>query len=83
VAAVGAHIGRIRKATKLPVVVGFGVTTPAQAKAIAAGADGVVVGSALVNAIRDSLGRNGEATGKTTSNVLDLVKSLSRPLRSS
>jgi tryptophan synthase alpha chain len=81
VAAVRAHIARIKKATQLPVAVGFGVTTPAQAKAIAADADGVVVGSALVNAIRDSLGPNGEVTGKTTSNVLDLVKSLSAALR--
>src|SRR6266850_5328542 len=75
VAAVQDHVARIKRTTRLPVAVGFGVTTPAQAKAIAAGADGVVVGSALVNAIRDSLGPNGEITGKTTSNVLDLVKS--------
>ena len=81
VAAVHAHIARIKTATRLPVAVGFGISTPAQAKAIAAGADGVVVGSALVNAIRDSLGPNGETTGKTTSNVLDLVKSLSGALR--
>jgi tryptophan synthase alpha chain len=81
VSAVHAHIARIRKATRLPVAVGFGITTPAQAKAIAAGADGVAVGSALVNAIRDSLGPKGEATGKTVAKVLDLVKSLSRALR--
>jgi tryptophan synthase alpha chain len=81
VAAVHAHVARIKQTTKVPVAVGFGVTTPAQAKAIAAGADGVVVGSALVNAVRDSLGPNGEITGKTTSNVLDLVKSLSAALR--
>jgi len=81
VAAVHAHIARIKKATRLPVAVGFGISTPAQAKALAAGADGVAVGSALVNAIRDSLGPNGETTGKTTSNVLDLVKSLSGALR--
>jgi tryptophan synthase alpha chain len=81
VAAVHAHVARIKETARLPVAVGFGVTTPAQAAAIAAGADGVVVGSALVNAIRDSLGPNGEITGKTTSNVLDLVKSLSTVLR--
>jgi tryptophan synthase alpha chain len=80
VAAVHAHIARIRKATRLPIAVGFGISTPAQAKAIAAGADGVVVGSALVNAIRGSLGPDGKATGKTASKVLDLVKSLSRAL---
>jgi tryptophan synthase alpha chain len=81
VADVSAHIRRIRKSTDLPIAVGFGIRTPAQAKAIAATADGIAVGSALVNAIRDSLGPNGEVTGKTTSNVLDLVKSLSGALR--
>jgi tryptophan synthase alpha chain len=81
VADVSAHIRRIRKSTRLPIVVGFGVSTPAQARAIGAVADGVAVGSALVNAIRDSLGPNGEVTGKTTSKVLDLVKSLSGALR--
>ena len=54
---------------------------PDQAKAIAAGADGVVVGSALVDAIRDSLGPKGESTGKTVPAVLDLVKSLAQALR--
>src|SRR5207244_1109391 len=52
VSAVHAQVARIKRSTELPVAVGFGVTTPAQAKAIAAGADAVVVGSALVNAIR-------------------------------
>ena len=81
VVAVHSHIARIKKSTRLPVAVGFGVKTPQQAKAIAAGADGVVVGSALVNAVKESLGPKGETTGKTVSNVLDLVKSLSRALR--
>jgi tryptophan synthase alpha chain len=63
------------------VAVGFGITTPAQAKAIAAGADAVVVGSALVNAIRARLAPGNKATGKTVSSVLDLVKSLSQALR--
>jgi tryptophan synthase alpha chain len=81
VVAVHSHIARIKKSTRLPVAVGFGVKTPQQAKAIAAGADGVAVGSALVNAIKESLGPKGETTGKTVSNVLDLVKSLSQALR--
>jgi tryptophan synthase alpha chain len=80
--AVRTHIAEIRKSTGLPIAVGFGVTTPEQARAIAdAGADGVAVGSALVNAIRESLGPKGEATGKTVTNVLDLVRRLSKPLR--
>jgi len=81
VSAVHSHVERIKRSTTLPVAVGFGVRTPEQARAIAAGADGVVVGTALVNAIRESLGPRGEATGKSVTNVLDLVKSLSQALR--
>ena len=81
VEAVHAQVGRIRQATILPVAVGFGVKTPEQAKAIAGGADGVVIGSALVSAIERSLTSDGKATGNTAPAVLDLVKSLSRPLR--
>ena len=81
VVAVHSHIARIKKSTRLPIAVGFGVKTPQQARAIAVGADGVVVGSALVNAVKDSLGPKGESTGKTASKVLNLVKSLSLALR--
>jgi tryptophan synthase alpha chain len=81
VADVHAQVARIRKSTKLPIAVGFGVRTPEQARAIGAGADAVVVGSALVNAIRGSLGSNGQPTGRTVSSVLDLVKSLAQALR--
>ncbi len=52
---VGAAVARIRRHTDLPVAVGFGVRSPESASAIAALADGVVVGSALVEAIRLSL----------------------------
>ncbi len=78
---VHAQIARIRKATKLPVAVGFGVRTPEQARDLAKGADAVVVGSALVNAIKESLGNKGKAGTKTVSSVLDLVKSLAKALR--
>jgi tryptophan synthase alpha chain len=82
VAAVHAQVARIKASTRLPVAVGFGIKTPEQARAIAAGADGVVVGSALVDAVRNSLGPKGESTGKTVPALLDLVKSLAQPLRS-
>ena len=81
VADVHKQVARIKKATRLPVAVGFGVRTPAQAREISAGADGVVVGSVLVNAIKDSLGNNGQATGRTALAVLELVKSLAKALR--
>ena len=48
-------LARIRAQTKLPVAVGFGISTRAQVAQVAAQADGVVVGSALVNCIRDHL----------------------------
>jgi len=48
-------IGRVREATRLPIAVGFGISTPAQAASVARLADGVVVGSALV----DTLEREG------------------------
>ncbi|HEX6615962.1 MAG TPA: tryptophan synthase subunit alpha [Gemmatimonadales bacterium] len=44
-------IARVRRATALPIAVGFGISTPAQARAVAAAADGVVVGSALVDVL--------------------------------
>lgn len=78
---VHAQVARIKKSTKLPVVVGFGVKSPDQARLIAAGADGVVVGSALVNAVRDSLDADGKATGNTVPDVLNLVRNLAGALR--
>jgi tryptophan synthase alpha chain len=78
---VHAQVKRIKAATTLPVAVGFGVKTPEQARAIARGADAVVVGSALVDAIRDSLGANGVARPETVPRVLDLVRGLARGLK--
>ncbi len=78
---VHAQVARIKKSTQLPVAVGFGVRTPEQARAIGRGADGVVVGSALVNVIKDTLGNKGQGTNKTISGVLELVKSLAQALR--
>jgi tryptophan synthase alpha chain len=45
------EIGRIKEAVELPVAVGFGISTPEQAAAVAAVADGVVVGSAVIQAL--------------------------------
>ncbi len=78
---VHAQVARIKSATKLPVAVGFGVKTPEQAVAIGRGADAVVVGSALVSAIAETLDKSGKATGKTSSAVLDTVKRLAAALR--
>ncbi|MBI1383355.1 MAG: tryptophan synthase subunit alpha [Rhizobiales bacterium] len=81
-AKVGAQVARIKAATPLPVAVGFGVKTPEQAAAIGAVADGVVVGSALVNIIADNLDEAGRVRAGTVEKVLALVGALARPLRS-
>ncbi len=75
-------VARIKRHTKLPVAVGFGVKTAENARTIASGADAVVVGSALVEAIRESLDAKGQATTKTVKNVTDLVASLAEGVRS-
>jgi len=77
------QVARLKRATTLPVAVGFGVKTPGQARAIGQSADGVVVGSALVNAIEASLTQEGRATGNTAGAVLSLVEGLSGALRTS
>jgi len=74
-------VSRIKRHTDLPVAVGFGVRTAEQAAGIASGADGVVVGSALVNTIKESLDGNGTATDTTVANVLKLVGELAQGVR--
>jgi tryptophan synthase alpha chain len=79
--AVELNVRRIKARTKLPVVVGFGVRTPEQARSISSVADGVVVGSALVDALAQSLDENSHATDLTIRAVLGLVEQLSAGLQ--
>jgi len=79
--AVGEAVARIKRHTDLPVAVGFGVKTAEDAEAIARGADGVVVGSALVERVRASLDGEGRATEKTVSAVTSLVAELAAGIR--
>ena len=74
-------VARIKRHTKLPVAVGFGVRTTQTAAAIARGADGVVVGSALVDAVKQSLDANGRPTVRTVAAVTDLVAQLAAGVR--
>ena len=74
-------VKRIKRHTSLPVAVGFGVKTAEHARAIAAGADGVVVGTALVEAIRGSLDQAGKASERTVPAVTELVAALSAGVR--
>jgi len=78
---VAAAVTRIKRHTAPPVCVGFGVRTAAHARAIAEGADGVVVGSALVEAVRQSLGPNSKPTSATVTAVTDLTRTLAEGVR--
>jgi tryptophan synthase alpha chain len=79
--AVGEAVARIKRHTKLPVCVGFGIRTPDAARAIAENANGAVVGTALVDALRASLDTEGRATPKTVGAVADLVSALAQGVR--
>jgi len=74
-------VARIKRHCRLPVAVGFGVRTADQAAAIARGADGVVVGSALVNALKETLDESNRATAPTLGAVTGLVAELARGVR--
>jgi tryptophan synthase alpha chain len=80
-AKVGAAVARIKRHTRLPVCVGFGVRTAEQARAMAESADGVVVGSALVDTVAKSLGPDGKATPATAQSVITLVRALADGVR--
>ncbi|HMD60499.1 MAG TPA: tryptophan synthase subunit alpha, partial [Opitutaceae bacterium] len=66
-------VARIRLHSPLPVAVGFGVSTREQVGQAAACADGVVVGSALVNVIRDGLGDRAGIAAALSRKVADLA----------
>ncbi|MBP6546664.1 MAG: tryptophan synthase subunit alpha [Phenylobacterium sp.] len=75
-AAVAPHVARVRAAGGLPVCVGFGIKTPERAEAVARVADGVVVGSALVEEIAASLAMNETVTTRVLSKVQSLAKAV-------
>ena len=79
---VATAVERIKRHTPLPVVVGFGVKSGVHAAAVAQGADGVVVGSALIEALKGSLDPEDRATSYTVEAVTTLVKELSDGVRS-
>jgi tryptophan synthase alpha chain len=74
-------VARIKRHTPLPVAVGFGVKTPENAAAIAASADGVVVGTALVEALKATLTAEDKATAGSVAAVTGLVASLAAAVR--
>ena len=78
---VASAVARIKRHTKLPVCVGFGIRTPEAARDIAQAANGAVVGSALIDVLRETLDANSKATAKTVPAVADFVSSLAQGVR--
>jgi tryptophan synthase alpha chain len=78
---VGAAIKELRASTRLPVVVGFGITTPDQAKTIAATGDGAVVGSAIINRIVRQLDSSGKPKPGLVEDVLGFVGDLAKAVK--
>ena len=78
---VGEAVARIKRHTKLPVCVGFGIRTPEAACAIAEKANGAVVGTALVDALKNSLDADGRATAETVSAVAELTAALAQGVK--
>jgi tryptophan synthase alpha chain len=79
---VAAAVTRIKSHTDLPVCVGFGVKTAEQARVIGGSADGVVVGTAIVNAVANVLGPKGEMIADPAEAVATLVNGLAQGVRS-
>jgi tryptophan synthase alpha chain len=77
----GLNIPRIRRVSDLPVAVGFGVRTPAQAATVARVADAAVVASALIDTLAASLDPQGRARPESVRLVLDQVRALADGVR--
>lgn len=74
-------MSRLRAHTDLPIAVGFGIKTPDHAKAVADVADAAVVGSAIVDKIKENLDENGQATPGLVDAVLSYVSDLAQGVR--
>jgi tryptophan synthase alpha chain len=79
--AVRQAVTRLKRQTDLPVAVGFGIKTPAQAAEVAAVADAAVVGSALIERIRAGLDSSGRAKPGLVADVHGLVRELAQAVR--
>ena len=79
--AVAMHVQRIKRHTKLPVAVGFGIRTPEQAAAVARHADAAVVGTAIVERVKAGLDADGKAKPGLPAGVFADVKALADGVR--
>jgi tryptophan synthase alpha chain len=72
-------VGRLKKVTDVPVCVGFGVSSPEHAATIAkAGADGVIIGSRIVQMIEDNLGDRHKMLGEISRFLKEVKKAIQK-----
>ncbi len=75
---VSVAVARLRHHTALPIAVGFGIKTPEHAKSVAEHADGIVVGSAIVDLIQANLDEKGKPNAELVDRVEDFVRQISQ-----
>jgi tryptophan synthase alpha chain len=75
------NIKNVMLYTDLPVVVGFGIRSPKQALSMSQISDGVVIGSAVVDLIRESLDENGNKTATTVNSCLSFIDKVSKEMK--
>jgi tryptophan synthase alpha chain len=75
------NIKKIKKVTDLPIVIGFGIRSPAQATLMAEVSDGVVIGSAVVDLIKKTIDENSDANSENFITCLDFTKEISKALK--
>ena len=78
---VSTNLKKIKSVTDLPVVIGFGIRSPAQASAMANISDGIVVGSAVVDLIKSSLDNDDNPTKLTLNSCLDFIVKVSESVK--
>ncbi len=69
-------VSRLRQHTELPIAVGFGIKTPEHAQSVAENADGIVIGSAIVDLVRSNLNEDGTANAQLVGRVHEFVRQI-------
>ena len=75
------NIEKIKQVTDLPIVIGFGIRSPAQASLMSKFSDGIVIGSAVVDLIKKSIDDNGDSSGEELMTCLDFTREVSEALK--
>ena len=75
------NIKKIKEVTDLPIVIGFGIRSPAQATLMAEVSDGIVIGSAVVDLIKKTIDENSDVNSEELIRCLDFTKEISKALK--